>query len=226
VAAESIGCTAFHTTLFAIVQEALGDEEKAAAQDLTDSRVDLHLVVRALKDPASIASGELFWDDVTTTGVTETRNDILVRAIKTAAAVLSKGVGAPDDWRWGRVHTLTLRSIYDSFGVATYNEGPYAAPGGQYTVNVANPRSRALPRDGSLPDFGFAAGPSVRFVVEADPKGLTMSYELPGGADLHRESPFYNNLVSNWLVNEPIDFPFGPGAVTKPDSTIVLTPGP
>ena len=226
VAAESIGCAAFHTVLSAIVTRALGDEEAAAGMEVGSLRVSLHLVARALKDPTSVASGDLLWDDVTTAGVTETRDEILVLAIQDAAAVLEAGLGAPDEWRWGRIHTLTLRSIFDNFGLVTYNEGPYAAPGGQYTVNVASPRTRTLPTDGSAPDFGFSAGPSVRFVVEARPDGVSMTYELPGGADLHRESPFYNNLLPRWLQNQPIDFPFGPGAVESPASTVVVGVAP
>jgi penicillin amidase len=226
-ATESIGCTAFHTVLFALVEEALGDEEAAAGQHLRGMpAVDLHLVVRALKDPTSVASGELLWDDVSTAGVTETRDEIILRALKDAASVLSKGVGPSDDWRWGRVHTLSLRSIFDSFGILKYNTPPAAAPGGQYTVNVGTPDNMTLPVDGSAPNFAFSFGPSIRFVIEAKAGGLTMSYELPGGEDLHRESPFYNNLLPNWLVNKPIEFPFGPGAVAKPASTTVVAPAP
>ena len=183
------------------------------------------MVARALHDPTSITSGNLMWDDITTTSVVETRDDILRRAITDAANELAP-LGAPDEWRWGRVHTLSLRSIFDSFGVATYNYGPYAAPGGQYTVNVANPSNLAAPASGKAPDFSFTNGPSVRFVVEAAPTGLTMTYELPGGADLHRGSPFYNNLLPLWLKNQPIDFPFGPDAVSSPASTVDVSPAP
>ena len=162
---------------------------------------------------------------MTTTNKVETRDDILRRAITDAAAELAP-LGSSDEWRWGRIHTLSLRSIFDSFGVTTYNDGPFAAPGGQFTVNVANPLSRAAPMAGMPPNDAFSSGPSVRFVVEAAPSGLTMTYELPGGADLHRTSPFYNNLLPNWLTNTPVPFPFGPGAVTNPAVTVVVGPAP
>jgi penicillin amidase len=224
VSAESIGCTAFHTALYALVKEALGDEQTAAGVDIGVG-LRMHLVVRAIKNPASLGSGEALWDDVSTDNAVETRDEILVRAIQGAAAALAS-LGAPDEWRWGRVHTLSLRSIFDSFGVPTYNTDPYAAPGGQYTVNVASPSNRTLPTPPEAIDFAFKSGPSVRFVVEARSDGLSMSYELPGGADLHRESPFYNNLLPQWLVNEPIDFPFGPGAVTTPAEVVEVSPAP
>jgi penicillin amidase len=221
LAAESIGCTAFHASLFAIVEAALGDEMAEAEVDARGWA--FQLVARALRDPASIASGDLLWDDVSTPDAVETRDEILLRGVGLAAEALARN-GEPSAWRWGRVHTLTLRSIYDSFGVASYNDGPYAAPGGLLTVNVANPRSRTLPADDAPWDFAFASGPSVRFVVEALPEGPRMTYELPGGTDLHRESAFYNNLLPAWLANEPVEFPFGPGAVASPTVTIEVSP--
>ncbi|WP_437587674.1 penicillin acylase family protein [Sorangium sp. So ce1000] len=221
IAAESIGCTAFHATFYAIVGEALGDE--AAAAGLDEPGFGLTVVARALRDPARLSSGPLLWDDVTTDGVTETQDDIVLRALTKAAASLLT-IGPVDDWRWGRVHTLSLRSIFDNFGISSYNDGPYAAPGGLFTVNVANPRERALPSNGKKPSFAFANGPSIRLVIDAAPEGPKMRFELPGGSDLHRESAFYNNLLPQWLDNEPLDFHFGPAAVTDPASVVDVSP--
>ena len=132
---------------------------------------------------------------------------------------------ATNVWNIG-THTMSLFSIFDQFGFDMYNEGPFAAPGGQYTVNVANPTSRALPEGTDPIDWSFGAGPSVRFVVEATPNGMQMTYQLPGGNDLHRDSDFYNNLLPRWLEVESIDFPFGPGAVTDPAVEIQVQPAP
>ncbi len=226
-AREARGCTAFHALLTALTHEALADEiaEANAASvsgvTLVD-RSDIHLLVRALRDPTSLSSAELLWDDVSTTSVIETRQDIIMAALSLAAEQLA-AVGDPDDWRWGRLHTFSLRSIYDSFGVAQYNDGPYAAPGGLYTVNVANPAATAW-ESGTPFEFGFVSGASVRFVVEVGPDGPRMSYQLPGGTDLHRDSPFYNQLLSRWLENEPVPFAFGPGAVPSPAQHIVVGP--
>jgi penicillin amidase len=228
-AAESIGCTAFHAVLYSLAYAALGDDiadADAASPStvaLTD-RSDVHLVVRALKDPASLSSGDLIWDDVSTTDTIETRDETLLVALGIAAGKLAE-TGLPNQWRWGRVHTFSLRSIYDAFGVTTYNVGPYAAPGGLYTVNVANPVSPS-PADDSPWSFDFAMGASVRFVVEVGPDRPHMTYQLPGGTDLHRESPFFNQLLENWLDNRAIDFPFGPGAVSAPAVVINVNPSP
>jgi penicillin amidase len=147
----------------------------------------------------------------------------MVAALQLAATRLAVS-GGPDDWRWGRLHTLSLRSIYDNFGVTTYNAPAVAAPGGLSTVNVASPNSRGVPDAGEPWDFAFSAGPSLRMVTEIGADGPRILYQLPGGADLHHDSQFYNNLLPRWLQNEPIEFPFGPGAVTTPAVEITVSP--
>jgi penicillin amidase len=223
-ASESIGCAAFHAVFVAAVHTALADERDAADLD-TLGGYDRRLVARALLDPGSITSGELFWDDVSTVGMTETRTDTLRAALALAANVLALSGDTPDAWRWGLLHTVTLRSIFDNFGIQDFNEGAYAAPGGLETVNVANPRV-ALPEDGDPFDFGFRSAASIRVVVEFTEDGPQIRYQLPGGNDLARESPFYNNLLPGWLANEPILFPFGPGAVTDPAAVVNIVPKP
>ncbi len=223
--ADAIGCTAFHATLYAISTAALADDFAAAQVERTNERWALHLVARALKDPSVIASGDLLWDDVSTSPAIETRDQTVLRGLSLAAAGLA-GLGTPNEWRWGRHHTLTLRSIFDNFNVPTYNEGPYAAPGCLYAVNVANPRDVWLTSTNAIGDLGFRSGASVRFVVEARPEGPQMTYQLPGGNDLHRESEFYNNLLPAYLENQSVPFPFGPGAVPDPVKVVEVVPAP
>jgi penicillin amidase len=222
LAAAAIGCTVAHAALYALVEQALGDEIAAVGTPVPFG-VDIKLTLRALKAPTSLTSGDTLWDDVATTNAVETKTDIVLRSVAVAASGLAS-LGEPNAWRWGRVHTLTLRSIFDSFGIGDYNDGPHAAPGGLNTVNVAGPMSRALPPFDDSQPFAFASGPSVRFVVEARPEGPRMVYQLPGGTDLHRESPFYNNLLPNWLVGAPIEFPFGPDAVPNPAIEVLVKP--
>lgn len=219
--AASIGCTAFHVAWLGVVEEAMRDEIEAAGLVYGTDLVGSTLVARAFTEPDDLATGEALWDDVNT-DVVETRLDVAARAV-TRAAIAFAALGDADDRRWGRVHTLSLRSIYDNFGVTEYNDGPHAAPGGINTVNVANPGIRPLPESGA-PSFPFASGPSIRLVSEVTAEGPQMSLQLPGGADLHRESDFYNNLLPSWLVNEPVPFLFGAGAVAEPYATIEVTP--
>lgn len=219
--AASVGCTAFHVAWYTLVDQAMRDEIEAAGFTFGADVSGSALVARAFTEPEALVTGEALWDDVNT-DFTETRLDTVVAAIQ-ASAVAFAALGDEDGRRWGRVHALTLRSIYDNFGVTTYNDGPHAAPGGLQTVNVANPSYRT-PASGAAPSFPFSSGPSIRLVSEVTADGPQMSLQLPGGADLHRESDFYNSLLPNWLINEPVPFLFGAGAVEEPYATIEVAP--
>ncbi len=214
---ESIGCSAFHITLYALGVAAFEDELKAA--DVSVGSVDrANMLARALGKPGTLLGGEAFWDDVSTADKTETRDEILVAAMSAAAKTLG-GLGASkDEWRWGRIHSLTLRSIFDNFGVPSYNFGPVATPGGIHSVNVA------IPSATKDLDLYHNSGASLRTVIEVDEGGPRMRFQYPGGASLHRDSPFYNNMVSRWLKNEPVAFPFG--SVTNAASQITVKPAP
>jgi penicillin amidase len=212
---ESIGCSAFHITLYALGVAAFEDELKAA--DVSVGSVDrANMLARALGKPGTLLGGEAFWDDVSTPDKTETRDEILVAAMGAAAKTLGDLGASKDEWRWGRIHSLTLRSIFDNFGVPSYNFGPVATPGGIHSVNVAIPSAtKGL-------DLYHNSGASLRTVIEVDDSGPRMRFQYPGGASLHRDSPFYNNMVPRWLKNEPVAFPFG--LVTNAAIQITIKP--
>ncbi|MCS6900957.1 MAG: penicillin acylase family protein [Myxococcales bacterium] len=216
---ESIGCSAFHITLYALGVAAFEDELKAAGVNV--GSVDrANMLARALGKPGTLLGGEAFWDDVSTTDKVETREEILVAAMSAAAKTLGALGASKDEWRWGRIHTLTLRSIFDNFGVSSYNFGPFSTPGGIHSVNVA------IPSATKDLDLYHTSGASLRTVLEVDKDGPRMRFQYPGGASLHRDSPFYNNMVSRWLKNEPVAFPFGPGAMEKVAVQIAVKPSP
>lgn len=55
----------------------------------------------------------VYWDDLDTTDVEETRGDRVVRAFAAAAAQLETLFGTADmnEWRWGKLHTVRLDSL-------------------------------------------------------------------------------------------------------------------
>ncbi|MFW5739105.1 MAG: penicillin acylase family protein [Myxococcota bacterium] len=218
-ARESIGCMAFHITLYALMNRAFGDE--ASFEDPTGGelwaweKAVLNVILLDQLDPAALPSGGAFWDDVDT-APTETREEIAVLAVGDAAAHLATISADPDDWRWGRFHTLSFTSIYASFGITQFDNGPFANDGALYTVDVATPVGGTDMRQGW--------GPTVRSVIEATPSGMVMHFQHAGGTTLDRDSPFYDQLVDEWLRNEAIVFPFGPGAVSSPAQELELVP--
>lgn len=199
VAAASIGCTALHRVLGTFWRLAFEDDVQRL--DLPNyPRLDT-AVQLLIRPDVFLAGVDTYWDDSRTEDRVETRDDILLAALRVAGADLTERLGEDiDGWRWGRVHTLTLRAdLFDNLGVATYNHGPFATPGGTGTVNVAAP-------NGLLSgNFGHASGASMRFVCELFPEGPACTIQLPGGQRHFRDSPFYDDRLFDWITNTPID---------------------
>lgn len=199
-AASSVGCSAFHVLVGRLMVAVFGDE---LAQYEAPMGADVEALVRLLKRPETMAWGAAFWDD-TRTDFTETAEDVVAGAVAAAAEWLVERFDAdPDTWRWGYLHTVTLRAdLFDSFGVETYNNGPWVNDGGMYTVDVAAPRSVVSHR------YGHTSGASTRFVCEVPASGIRCQVQMPGGQRHFRDSPNYQDGLDRWLVNEPYDLAF------------------
>lgn len=207
---SSIGCTAFHAVWPRLIDLTFGDEleeEGVGAGPRTSA------MVFALLQPDALIGD--YWDDVSTTPV-ETMQDIVVAAINDAAMwmVGNANLGAnSDDWRWGRIHTVTL--IGDIFPP---NSDTFANDGGLYTVDVANPRF-----GGNNSDFSHGSGPSMRFACRADSaEGVRCTIELPGGQRHFSDSPHATDMFMRWLVNEPAPIHFTAAEVAGASVETVL----
>lgn len=209
----SRGCLAFHAA-YHIARDLTFDDDRAANGWTTSPTAASFYLM--FERPEVLAAPDAWWDDVTTPDVTETREDILVAAIEAAASVLRETLGEPDAWIWGRVHTVTLRAdLFADLGIATYNHGPFANDGGDYTVDVADVNGSAA--DG---EFFHNAGASMRMVCEAGDPMVACSVQLPGGQDHHRaetdpDNTNYDDLLQRWLRNEPIPMPMDTAAVAE-----------
>jgi len=212
-ARESIGCTAFHVALPRIMDAAYGD--KIAEVGMTLGDLDANMLVRplviALQRPDERVSGDALWNLLD--GTERTPGEVLRAGVEKAAADMAKLWGAdPNDWRWGRKHTVTFKTELTSIA-PQLDLGPFATQGGQFTVNVANPGL-------SGKTYSHTSGASLRMVNEASDAGITTWLQLPGGQDLHRDGAHYGDLVADWLENRSFRLPFSrqevdEAAVTK-----------
>jgi penicillin amidase len=156
--------------------------------------------------------------------VATTRRDLIaLRSLAGALDVLAGANYAPafkrstnqDDYRWGRLHRITLPhpiggpfSIPPAFGAFPAPFGPdlpgLPVDGGLYTVDVA---STQILRD-SAPDalnaFVPRSIPVHRYVSRVRRFGLGFDAEisLPGGQSALPDSPFYVNLLGPYLTND------------------------
>jgi penicillin amidase len=113
-----------------------------------------------------------------------------------------------DDYRWGRLHRVTLsHPLGGPFDVPP-GAGAFPPPlagltgiptdGGFNTVDASSHDARAAGANG----FTFDSGPANRFVSRADRKDVYAETSLPGGTSGVPGTPFYVNLLPSWLTND------------------------
>jgi penicillin amidase len=126
------------------------------------------------------ANGEsTLWDDKTTPGVVETRDEIILRALADGMVFLAQTFGSsqPSDWLWGKLHRAAFQHFFGTASIMNFNIGNIPAPGSRFTVNPAGYSFNANSADA----FVFSDGPSERFVAVLDPAGIRAVNILPGG---------------------------------------------
>jgi penicillin amidase len=104
-----------------------------------------------------------WWDNVSTKNLKETRSDIIKQAADNTLIILNQTCGSkPEDWIWGKIHTLThnhpLGLVWplDKF----FNIGPFAVSGGSEVINNLAP---LLDTTGYFP---VVYGPALRKITD------------------------------------------------------------
>lgn len=122
-----------------------------------------------------------------------------------------------DDYRWGKLHRLTIEHAFiDRFGY-TVAGGPFPPPfaglpgvpvdGGFETIDRANHDVRAGSGGGgssAANDFVFDEGPVYRIVVPVGAQRMPAAFALSGGASGVPGSPHYADLLGRWLTNDAV----------------------
>jgi len=216
---DSLGCAAYETFEYRLLRGVF-DDELGGARDADNgawryvgSEVAHEFLGRLVGQPDSP-----WWDDATTADVHETRDEIMARALDEAAAELRGALGVPNNWTWGRIHTVTFQEqTLGTSGIGPlewiFNRGPVGAPGSCTTVNkicgwIGDDWPAAADDRPDL-QLRFRAGssPSYRLVIDmADLDGATI-LQTTGQSGV----PFdghYGDFISRWLDNSPLPLPW------------------
>ena len=167
-------------------------------------------------------SGVDFFAAVPLPDAAQRRDATLLQALKNSLDLLAGpafaraygGSTNQSDYRWGRLHRITLSAVFPDAsipGAATLAFPPsvsglpgLAVDGGLATVDVAGHGVRAAD-DGS---FTFGSGPNRRYVgaMGGWPGGIDARSILPGGISGVPGDKFYANMLGRWLTNETYPF--------------------
>ncbi len=179
---ESISAAIFSIWWREMVTLTLGDEVEYYHVPFPDADLPARqtlIILHILEDPSetitsydpAYGDSKLF-DDVRTPE-RETRDYIILKALKLALEAGEKSFGTPqlNEWRWGNIHQLFMINPF-----IAASRGLYPTDGGEYTVNLASTIAGFL----NQPIFVQVAGPSMRMVVSMDENGVHAEASLPG----------------------------------------------
>jgi penicillin amidase len=136
-----------------------------------------------------VTDNAYYFDDHTTSGTVEIRDEILVRALFTAIDKLSSEWADEPDWTYGNRHIVFIDHLA---GFTYIGGGPHR---GQNTINVA-------------PGWIVTHGPSTRLV--ADLSDIGMSYmAYPGGQSGNMFSPHWDDNFKLWYAYDSVSKHYG-----------------
>jgi penicillin amidase len=198
-----------------------GDE---LGQDLSKaylgtSALNRLVLSRTYADPQSP-----WWDDTATAGVTETREQIVERALNDTVQELTEKLG-PDTtgWTWGKLHTITFEN--QSLGQSNalggllkmlLNRGPSPVDGGSSIVNAAS-WSFWSP-------YTMRSGASMRMLVDLSNLANSRSVFTTGQSG-HPYNPHYDDFTALWANGQTHPQLFDRAAVEQnAEGRLVLVP--
>jgi penicillin amidase len=169
--------------------------------------------------PALLNDTSTAWFDNVHTPEVETRDEIIRKSLAEAVNELQGKLGnTMKEWRWGRLHTLTLKHPFGDIDVlkSIFNIGPIEIGGSGTTVNNGEYRFTA--------PYEMTLGPSMRKIIDfADVNGaLSVIPSGQSGQPLHDH---YSDQMPLWKNGEYHPLPIGEDAVVKISKNILyLTP--
>jgi len=221
--ADSAGAAFFNTIWANVLTLTFGDELPQDVVPNGDSRW-MQVLVRLMEDERNP-----WWDDVSTLRVTETRDEILVRAVELARFQLTNSLGKDADrWRWGDLHRVRLEHAFltpeRTVGPLAWlaNPTPFEVSGGTASV-LATTWDAATP-SGERADFTTVSAPSMRMVVDLADRDRS-TWVVISGTSGHPTSRHFADQVAAWRDGEWFAWPVTRASVdAAARDTLTLAP--
>ena len=161
-----------------------------------------------------------WWDNKSTPGITEGKDEILRQALVSARLKLTEILGKdPGEWRWGKLHQLVLQHpVLGGDTVAgpvrwAFNHGGIELPGGSSIVDA----------NGWDASQGYAVttAPSMRMVVDLDRLDASTWVNQTGQSG-QPFSDHYDDQVDAWAKGEQYPWAFGTDAVDDASKNVLV----
>tara|TARA_R110002073_G_scaffold40547_5_gene115236 strand:- start:383576 stop:385951 length:2376 start_codon:yes stop_codon:yes gene_type:complete len=171
--------------------------------------------------PAQMArDSSVWWDDITTKDIIETKKEIVTKSFKNAVSFLENQLGSTvEDWTWDKVHTIEHNHPMGQVSAlrSYFNVGPYPINGGKEVINNL---SFNLDSTGY---YKVTSGPSTRRVIDFSDVESSMSI-LPTGQSGNPFSDHYKDQAQKYVDGEFVPMLLNKETIEKSKNKLVLKP--
>lgn len=215
---ESSAAAAYFNSVWRQVVEITFNDDLPAELQAAGSSQYWLAIEGLLEDPSS-----QWWDNRTTPGIVENRDEVLRTALVEARLELTSRMGKdPEGWEWGHLHGVTFaHQVLGGEGLpgpirSLVNSGPHPVGGSSSTVN-------AMAWDASE-GFAVTAAPSMRMIVDLGDLDESRWVNQTGNSG-HPLSSHYDDQVDAWLEGRTFAWPSSREAVVRAtEDTLTLEP--
>ncbi len=202
---EDVPTTIFEVFFSHLIKNIYRDEmgEDLFRQYITLANIPYRVTLAMLSDTTNI------WFDDVATDTVETRDDIIRKSMNETLADLTDRLGGEmKQWRWGRIHTLTLKHPFGDMKVLQpiFNIGPFEVSGSGTTVNNGEYHFTK--------PYEMTLGPSMRKIVDFADVNKALSV-IPSGESGQPLHDHYSDQTPLWKNGEYHELPLGEEAVAS-----------
>lgn len=187
--AEQVAPSIFHAMLNALIENTF--HKRLGPELYTQYLKNKYTVFNALRNLVQSENSD--WFDDPSTKSRETFEDVVRLSFREAIATLEQELGSRvRDWKWGELHTLTLRHPFGQSSKlmgSFLNIGPYPIGGSLATVN---PQAYPLNNPWEVKN-----GASLRYITDFANRENSVRV-IPAGISGNVMSPHYDDQVKLW----------------------------
>jgi penicillin amidase len=211
---NSVGPTIYNRFLYLFLKATYADELGISFELFLNSQLQDQVV------PAQINRvNSVWWDNIATKDVLETRTDIIQTSFKESTAFLQNQLGDNiEEWTWNRVLSIEHEHAIGKAGGLLrkfFNVGPFETIGGNEVIN-----NQIFKLD-STGYYKVTAGPSTRRVIDFSDVENSSAI-LPTGQSGNVFSPFYKDQTQQFLNGEFVKMKLNQAEIEQSKNVLLL----
>jgi penicillin amidase len=213
---EDVGPTIYNKWVYLYLKNTFEDE---MGEDNFDLFLGISIGKQVIANQVK-SENSVWWDNIKTKNVKETRKDIVSKSFHEAISALQKQLGTTiTDWKWGEVHTVEHEHPLGKVAAlrGLFNVGPFASPGSNEVINNL---FFGLNKEGK---YYVKGGPSTRRIVDFSDIENSWSI-LPTGQSGNPFSKHYHDQAVMYNEGKFRKMKLNKEEIIKTSTKLVLKP--